>query len=224
MRIPRPVVALENLPKCSSGSVPSRYRSGTEIYRAAHCGVYAPQIQDQLAVHIQPEIIVSRELKDDVMAPRIQAVECLNKRGGHLHTEEIIRCGFRDLMQPFPVTGVVFRKQGPCYVPCICEPVRIWPRFPGRRVCERIVRHELTVIHRRLIFPLYRPQLVIYPEFAVRQICIVLCRIVFKISAFVIDASDEQMIDSRSPVIQFSEGRMIMHGDRVSGSLVDICC
>ena len=43
--------------------------------------VYAAQIQNQLLIHIKPEIIISGKLKDDIMAPVINTVRSLGKAG-----------------------------------------------------------------------------------------------------------------------------------------------
>ncbi len=65
--------------------------AGPVVDRAGQGVVDAAQVDDQLAVHIEPEIVVSGELIDDVVAPVVQAVRCLGEGGIDLHAQVIIR-------------------------------------------------------------------------------------------------------------------------------------
>ncbi|MDO5452215.1 MAG: Rnase Y domain-containing protein, partial [Eubacteriales bacterium] len=56
-----------------------------EVHRAGDRAVNAAQINDQLAVHVEPEVVVAGELEDDVVPPGVQAVGRLGELGVHLH-------------------------------------------------------------------------------------------------------------------------------------------
>ena len=74
----RLVVISENIVKCGVSSAALHF-AGPEVDRSCHRAVHAAQINDQLSVHIEPEIIVSGEFEDDVVAPCIQSVGSLRK-------------------------------------------------------------------------------------------------------------------------------------------------
>ena len=61
--------------------------SGAEVDRARNRAVDASQVDDQLSVHVEPEIVVSRELEDDVMSPVVKSVGCLREGCLQLHAK-----------------------------------------------------------------------------------------------------------------------------------------
>ena len=65
--------------------------SGAEVDTSRNGAVDSAQVDDQLAVHIEPEVIVSGELEDDVMAPVVQSVRGLGEAGLGLHGKIVIR-------------------------------------------------------------------------------------------------------------------------------------
>ena len=65
--------------------------SGAEVDAARNGTVDSAQVDHQLTVHIEPEVIVSGELEDDVMAPVVQSVRGLGEAGLGLHGKIVIR-------------------------------------------------------------------------------------------------------------------------------------
>ena len=155
----------------------------------------ASQVQNQLIINIQPEIVVPGELKDDVVSPRVQAVFGLGKVRGHLHAEEIICCRFGNLMKTFPIARVIFRKRYFVQIHRIAVHLRVRPGLVGRRIDQRIKGHELSM-HRR--FNISRSlngcQLIKHFEAVTDEMCEILCGIVFKVSALIIDALDKETV------------------------------
>ena len=81
--------------------------AGTEVDLADQCGVDAAQVQHKLAVHVQPEVVVARELKDDVVSPGVQAVLALDEACLHLHAEVVDGVLEGDLVKRLAETRVV---------------------------------------------------------------------------------------------------------------------
>ena len=93
-----PVVFGENLTESgmchfsvNAGSVFIKVNvTGTEV-DGTHLGrVNTAEIKNQLIINIQPEVIVTGELKDDVMSPSIQSGRRLYERRLHFHTEVVV--------------------------------------------------------------------------------------------------------------------------------------
>ena len=79
------------------------------------------EIQNEFAVHIEPEVVVAGELEDDIMSPGIQTVYGLGKRRFHLHSEEIIGILLSDPVELFTFSGVGIRKLISAYIRTISE-------------------------------------------------------------------------------------------------------
>ena len=62
----------------------------TEVDAAITGRMNTAQIQNQLPVNIQPEVIVSGELEDQVVPPGIQPAGTLHEVGIHFHTEVMV--------------------------------------------------------------------------------------------------------------------------------------
>ena len=65
----------------------------------------AAKVDNQLIIEIEPEIIVSGELEDHVMSPCVTAVGSLEKAGGYLHAEIVIRLS--DIIKLFVDTRII---------------------------------------------------------------------------------------------------------------------
>ena len=65
--------------------------SGAEVHTAGNRTVDSAQVDHQLAVHIEPEVIVSGKLEDNVMPPVVQSVRGLGEAGFRLHSKKVIR-------------------------------------------------------------------------------------------------------------------------------------
>ena len=65
--------------------------SGAEVHTAGNRTVDSAQVDHQLAVHIEPEVIVSGKLEDNIMPPVVQSVRGLGEAGFGLHGKIVIR-------------------------------------------------------------------------------------------------------------------------------------
>ena len=79
------------------------------------------EIQNEFAVHIEPEVVVAGELEDDIVSPGIQTVYRLGKRRFHFHSEEIVCIIFGDPVKFFPFSGVGIRELISAYIRSIGE-------------------------------------------------------------------------------------------------------
>ena len=50
----------------------------------------ATKVEHELAIYIEPEVVIARELKDDVVTPVVLAIGRLGKVGLHLHAKEVV--------------------------------------------------------------------------------------------------------------------------------------
>ena len=88
---------------------------GGEVDRPRQGTVNASQIDHQLIVHVQPEVIVTGELKDDVMTPVIKATRRLRKPGFQFHAEiEVCFGGIIDKIQVLVLPWIAIRQQISC--------------------------------------------------------------------------------------------------------------
>ena len=53
--------------------------------------MYTAEVYDKLAVNVEPEVVVARELEDDVVIPVVLAVRRLDEARLELHAVEIVR-------------------------------------------------------------------------------------------------------------------------------------
>ena len=71
--------------------------AGSVVDGAGQSVMDTAEVDDQFAVHIEPEIIVAGEFVDNVMSPVIQAVRGLGEGGFDLHAEVVV--GIADKVQ-----------------------------------------------------------------------------------------------------------------------------
>ena len=176
----RLVIALENI--IERGISPAALHDpGPEVDRTGHGGMHAAQVEHQLAVHIEPEVVVAGELEDDVVSPLVQSARCLRELGFHLHAEEVIGFVLPDQVELLPFPGVCVRK-------CVLQDVRLVCHSRISACHEIVVRHELAVRSGGTGRCADRRELVIDRKVpAVLQSRKVRRTVVFEVSALVVD-------------------------------------
>ena len=70
------------------------YLTGTEVDISCQSRVDSAKINYKLAVNIKPEIIITGELKNDIVSPCIESADRLYKRCLEFHSVVVIRCIF----------------------------------------------------------------------------------------------------------------------------------
>ena len=87
--------------------------SGAEVHTAGDRTVDSAQVDHQLAVHIEPEVIVSGKLEDNIMPPVVQSVRGLGEAGFRLHSKIVIRfiTIILDGIQFFILSRIAVRQQ-----------------------------------------------------------------------------------------------------------------
>ena len=115
-----------------------------EINRALEGGSDAAKVENQLIIHIEPEIVVSGKLEDDVMSPGVQTILCLRKARRHLHSEEVVRIFLRNQVKLFSLPGICIGKFISHDICRVCDQL---PRAVIRILAclDGVIRHELSV-------------------------------------------------------------------------------
>ena len=169
--------------------------------------MHSTEVENQLAIYVQPEVVVSGEFKDDVMAPGVQTIGCLCEACFQLHPEEVIDTVssciphtlfiIADQVKVFSLAGIGIRKFMCQHIRLIGDDVAIFI------ICVSFIRGNVIVRHELAMFPgsfmlsitCDRAELVIYRKGAVRvQMRKVLRTVILKVPAFVVDVLKEQMI------------------------------
>ena len=99
----------------NAGSVSIKVNvAGTEVDCTHLGGVNAAEVKNQLTVNIQPEVVVTGELEDDIVSPCVQTGRRLYERRLHLHTEVVVcfSAGVLSLdeMKLFVFSGIGLRQ------------------------------------------------------------------------------------------------------------------
>ena len=92
-------------PRVSVVNKAENYLARTEINSAVLGTVSTAQVDNKLVVNVQPEIVITREVKDYIVTPRVKSADRLHKARAHLHTEEIVRVVYQ--MQLFVFSRVI---------------------------------------------------------------------------------------------------------------------
>ena len=144
------VIVIKDIPERHPFSV-NRDFAGAEVDAAGQRTVDTAQIDDQFAVYIEPEIVVSGELVDDIMSPGIQSVGRLGERRFDRRTEIII--GGLHEIHLLILSGIGIRQ-------FIHERItQVFPIHGGENTClQIIVRHELSVLERIPAASVHRSQ------------------------------------------------------------------
>ena len=186
------IVPPEGFVKRGVPSVTGADFAGSEVDGAGHGGVDAAQVQHQFAIHIQPEVIVAGELEDDIVTPGVQSVCRLCEAGAHLHAEMIIHLApGTDVVQLLTLARIRIREFFSQHIVLVRERA-VFSR------CQIVIGHKLAVIACWPVVISDGAELVIDCEAAVRvQMRKVLCAVVFKISALIVDALEKEMVRRR---------------------------
>ena len=184
------VVLSEQFVQSRIGSVNYDF-AGTVVDRSCQRFVDAAQIDDQLSVNIQPEIVVANELKDNIVTPGVISVRRHHEVSFDLHAEVMI-VRLIESVQRLVFARIVVRQR-------MCKDIR---QILGiRTVCdtgfERVVRHKLPVLS-GFSAAADRAEFMIYYKVAVIQkMRKVLRTVKLIVSAAIVDALDEEMINLR---------------------------
>ena len=187
--------------------------AGAEVHRTDLGAVNAAEIDHKLAVHIQPEIVISGEFKDNVVPPGIQAAGCLGEACLHLHTEEVVDTlavlitifiaptliVIADQVKVLPLPGIEIRKLLRQHIRLIGDIFSARTDSISFLRGNRIVGHELSVCTSRSGFTAAcdRADLVIDREISavLIQMSKVLGAVILKISALIVDTLNKQVVD-----------------------------
>ena len=119
-----------------------------EVNTAGNGAVNAAQVDDQLTVHVEPEIIVSGKFKDNVVSPLVQSVRGLGKGCAQFHSEiGICLCAvIFDRIELLVLSGIEVRKlrvarrgiqvlpvdraEGPCLQVVVGQELPVFERIP----------------------------------------------------------------------------------------------
>ena len=189
------VIALEEFPEGGPPAV-DHHLAGSEVDRSGHRAVDAAQVNGQLVVHVEPEVVVSRELEYDVVAPFVESVRGHGESGPQLHGEEAVRrlAAVFDIVEALVLSRVVIaqlRTSGIIEVESVDygEIARL----------QIVVGEELAVLEGRpRAGRIVGSQFLVYGEIAARrplQGGKVLRAVIFKVSRPAVRTLYEQVVD-----------------------------
>ena len=136
------------------------YNASTEVNGTSDSTVDTAEVENQFAINIQPEVIVSCELEDNIMAPCIFTIGELHKACGHFHAEIVICFFQRDFIQFFACTSTITGQHVAVYIRYVNGMVN----GKASRI-DFIVWHELSMVNRRSYTrKVYCSKLTIYGE------------------------------------------------------------
>ena len=190
-----------------------------EVHAAGHGTMDSAQVDHQLTVHIEPEVIVSRKLKDNVVSPSIHTAGCLCKAGLQFCSEIIVRClpVMIDGIQLFVLSRIAVRKQ--LFVGCLIKRIQVLGIEGGKSACLQCIKgEELPVLERIRAAVIVGSQLVVnreIPSVIPVQSGEILCTVKFKIARLIVYTLNKEVVDLVFSGIEFSE-RMVRFCDRIS--------
>ena len=163
--------------------------AGTVVDRARRRAVDAAQVDDQLAVHIEPEVVVAGEFVDDVVAPCVQAARRLGKGGLDLYGK--VAVDISDQIELFVLSRITVRQFAERRV------IQIFPVDRGEDARLQIVEgEELSVLQRVLVAAgVIGAQFVVYDEIRASERRKILGAVKFIIAAAGVGACDKEVVD-----------------------------
>ena len=181
------IMLSENIVKCRVSPV-DIHIAGTEVDRSGHRTVDTAEVNDQLAVHVQPEIVVTGELIDDIVPPVVKTIRRLDKPGFQFHGKIVIR--IFDQIQLLVLARVAVRQRMSLRV----VQVLAVDRRKDTRL-DAVVRVELAMLERRSAAPVIGTQFLVDIEVASVKVRKVLRTVELEITGRVIGTLNEQMVD-----------------------------
>ena len=181
------IMLSENIVKCRVSPV-DIHITGTEVDRSGHRTVDTAEVNDQLAVHVQPEIVVTGELIDDIVPPVVKTIRRLDKSGFQFHGKIVIR--IFDQIQLLVLARVAVRQRMSLRV----VQVLAVDRRKDTRL-DAVVRVELAMLERRSAAPVIGTQFLVDIEVASVKVREVLRTVELEITGRVIGTLNEQMVD-----------------------------
>ena len=147
----------------------------------------AAKVDNQLTVHVQPEVVVAREFIDDVVAPVVLAVGGLGEGGFHFHAQVIVL--ILDEIQLLVLSGIRLGKNG------TASRCQILGAGGGEKTGLQIVIGEelsVLIVHAAVV---HGADLFVYQEVVSLEAGKILGAVVLIVSGGPVGAFDKQMID-----------------------------